>query len=204
MEPLTILSILGGILAMDDANTKSNQEIQKNNLDMKLRKEKARAERNAKYVETATNAIAVLGNIGLQFWQAHQQNKIARQSLQGNSEEPSPNQAKVLPPSAETYTEPNFVVDVNSVKADGANFTLSADVTDENSGCLSKYTYYIQKIDDNVQNIFESVNGSQYVKVGVIDFNRMKFSDIGNPESGGKIFGDILKVVIQQRLNSRR
>ena len=208
MDPFTILSVLGGILALDDANTKSNQEIQKNNQEMKLREEKAKAERNAKYVETATNAISILSKIGFQFWQAHQQNKIARQAVQENVIESSPSQSAntappQLPPKSAVYAEPNFVVDLNSVQADGAQSLLSANVTDENTGRLRKYTYYIQKINDNVQNVFESVNGSEYVKVGVIDFNRMRYSDIGNSESGGKIFGDMLSAVVQQRLNSK-
>ena len=63
MDPFTIMSVLGGLLALDDANTKANQEIQKNNQEMKLREEKAKAERNAKYIETATNAISILSKI---------------------------------------------------------------------------------------------------------------------------------------------
>lgn len=208
MDPFTVIGVLSSLLAMDDANTKANQEIQKNNQEMKLREEKAKAERNAKYVETATNTIAILGNLGLQFWQAHQQNKTVRQAVQENVIESSPSQSAnttppKLPPNTEVYNETNFIVDLNSVRADGEQSLLSADVKDENTGRLRKYTYYIQKINDNIQNVFESVNGSEYVQVGVIDFNRMKYSDIGNSESGGKIFGDMLWVVVQQRLNSK-
>ena len=97
------------------------------------------------------------------------------------------------------FGEPLITVDRSTIWVDRAKNEMGAKVIEENSGQIADFKYRIQSIGNKVHKIYESVNGSKWVQVGIIDWKYMKPSNLGTDETGGPIFAEIMKTVMRKR-----
>ena len=95
--------------------------------------------------------------------------------------------------------EPIFSVDRSTIWVDRAKNEMGARVIEENSGQSADFKYRIQGVGNKVHKIYESVNGSQWVQVGIIDWKYMKLSNLGTNETGGPIFAEIMQTAMRKR-----
>ena len=72
---------------------------------------------------------------------------------------------------------------------------IGARVSNGSTGQISNYAYFMQQVNDNVINILESIDGSQWRQVGFVDFSYMTPANLGTEQTGGAIFGEIFNKV---------
>ena len=185
MDPFTMgLAALGFLLDQDDKDTQARHQRE---MDI----QRAKTERNIQYANTVINALATFGGM---YMEHRRQNQGQQQYEIRDNERQLP-----LPPPPPGLNTANLIVDYKTIFLDKQNNIMSAQVMDRNYGQIHSYAYFLQKINDKVQNILESIDGGQWQNVGIVDFNRMSLEDIGSQESGGAIFGEIFKTVIMNQ-----
>lgn len=186
MDPVTVgLSVLGILLNEDDKESRRRHEEE-------MERQKRKTERNVKYAEMALKTITAIGGLYIQH-KSQQQN---HQQFAPNDSEQVQRSLPPPPPPPASWSTGNLVVNYDSIYLDEQNNILSAQVVEQNTGQIHSYAYYLQKINDQAKNVLESIDGSQWRNVGIVDFGKMSIEDIGKPESGGKIFGEIFKSFI--------
>ena len=192
------LGILGAgikILGTVDEIDKNNE---RHNLEMELERKREKTARYTQYAETAANVVGVLGKLYLEY----QRDKASQQSQQAQEHAqesiPKARQAKALPPPPAINPINSLAVDTNSIWVNDSTQTIGAVVVDNQSGRGFQYAYYMQQVNENVQNIFESVDGSPWHQIGILDFQKMSPSDFGTPKAGGPIFAEIFLTAINR------
>ena len=192
-----VLSILDALLDMDDKNTQRNQQIRAQEQELALKEKQAKVDRNVQYINAAVDVLSKGFDIYSKYktQQRQQPASAVNNNSVGSLPIPPP------PPPANYLPQPKIEIDYNSVYFDKQNNIMSASVIDKGSEEFHSYAYYLQNISDSQRNIFESVDGNQWIQVGVLN-SKTAAEDIGTHQAGGYIFGEIFKAVLKQ--NSRK
>ena len=193
MNPLDILSDLVDITNRDE----------KHRQDMRLARNREQTERYTQYARTATDVVGALGSLYLDYKRTQAELKNSQpEPVYRQSEQQfvgAPQYRAALPPPPPPSAQVNrFEVDYDSIWVDDANNIIGAAVLDHADGRLRNYAYHLQRVTDSVQNILESVDGSQWQQVGVLDYDNIKAEDFGTPQAGGPIFAEIFLTVLDE------
>ena len=85
------------------------------------------------------------------------------------------------------YTVGQYQIDPSSVWCSDNNH-FGAGVTDTDTGEYFTALYQLVPVKKNVIDVMESKNSEAWVQIGTIDWNYMCSADVGNAQSGGKLF----------------
>ena len=196
------------ILCDVDENERRNRKLN-NELDNANRREKT--ERYTQYAGIATNVIGALGGLYLEHkrMQAEIQRSQPEPVYQPQYDQQYDQQYVAAPQTRAAIPPPppplqldsgnSLTVDLNSIWDDQSNNTIGATVINRANGQVMNYAYHLQKVRDSVNNILESVNGSPWQQVGVIDFKNVNAKEFGTPKLGGPIFAEIFLTLLKQK-----
>lgn len=134
-------------------------------------------------------AVAVAGIAGL----AYVASKVIDSSTNTNNSTP----ADLL----ETQTVPllnnpqdSLVVDHDTVWFDKASNEFGADVVDNESGVVYKVAYNVKPIKHKVYQVYKREDEGEWLKSGIVDWNKMSISSLENSGGEGRIFAQISKI----------
>lgn len=89
--------------------------------------------------------------------------------------------------AADMYTVGQYQIDPSSVWCSDNNH-FGAGVTDTDTGEYFTASYQLVPVKKHVIDVMESKNSGAWVQIGTIDWNYMCSADVGNAQSGGKLF----------------
>ena len=202
MIPLAALAAGVKILSDIDANERDTRRL---NHELDLAEKREKTERYAQYAKTATDVIGVLGGLYMDYKRNQAEMQRSQQNFGYQSTEQqfaaAPQARSALPPPPPSPMNASYnqlVVDYDSIWIDDSNNTFGATVINRANGQMMNYGYYLQRISDTVQNIFESIDGSPWRQVGVLDSDRITPEAVGTPQLGGPIFAEIFLTILEE------
>ena len=190
-----LLAIAGGVLV---DIVKSDNETQKSITDSYNRRDVAinnsNNQKKVNLTKTLIEGAVALAPVALEAYKTYRQTKTQQPQLQT-----AQSYSELPPEQIQMLSAPELKINYDTVWVNRSTNEMGADVVDESTGQISKFKYRVQSVGNKVHRVFESIDDSQWYQVGIIDWKRMRPADIGTDETGGFIFGEIMRSAMKSR-----